>query len=47
MVAPSKVVLEEVKTILVKMAEDITANESTIANYEELCELKTFWGLLA
>ncbi len=45
MVAPSKVVLEQVKTILVKMAQDATTNEFAIANYEELCELKLFWGL--
>jgi hypothetical protein len=31
MVAPSKGVLEEVKTILMKMVEDTTANESAIA----------------
>ncbi len=46
MVAPSKVVLDEVKTILVKMAQDAIANEFAITNYEELCELKLFWGLL-
>jgi hypothetical protein len=45
MVALSKVVLEEVKTILVKMAQDVTTYDSVIANYEELCELKLFWGL--
>lgn len=45
MVAPSKVVLEEVKTILVKTTQDVTTNEFAIANYE-LCGLKLFWGLL-
>ncbi len=45
MVVPSKVVLEEVKTILVKTTQNATANEFAIANYEELCELKLFWGL--
>jgi hypothetical protein len=28
------------------MAQDATTNEFAIANYEELCELKLFWGLL-
>ncbi len=46
MVAPNTVALEKVRIILVKMAQDATTNEFAIANYEELCELKLFWGLL-
>jgi hypothetical protein len=42
----SMVALEKVRIIFVKMAQDATTNEFAIANYEELCELKLFWGLL-
>ncbi len=41
MVVPSKVVLEEFKTLLVKMGKEDVANESTTANYELLCDIET------
>jgi len=44
MVVPSKVVLEEFKTLSVKMAEDVV-NEYAIANYELLCDIETIMGL--
>jgi hypothetical protein len=44
MVVPSKVVLEEFKTLLVKMVEDVV-NEYAIANYELLCDIETVMGL--
>lgn len=45
MVAPSKVILEEFKTLLVKMAQDATINESTTTNCELTCEVETILGL--
>jgi hypothetical protein len=44
MVTPSKVVLEEFKTLLVKMV-DVTTNEFVIINYELLCDIETILGL--
>jgi len=44
-VVPNKVVLEEFKTLLVKMAEDATTNEFVIVNYELLCDIETILGL--
>jgi hypothetical protein len=44
MVVPSKVVLEEFKTLLVKMAEDVV-NQYATANYELLCDIETIMGL--
>jgi hypothetical protein len=43
MVVPSKVVLEEFKTLLVKMAKDVV-NEYVVANYELLCDIETIMG---
>ncbi len=45
MVVPSKVVLEEFKTLLMKMAEDVVVNEYATANYELLCDIETILGL--
>ncbi len=41
MVAPSKVILEEFKTLLVKMAQDAIVNKSTTTNCELTCEVET------
>ncbi len=43
--APSKVILEEFKSLLVKMAQDVTINESTTTNCELTCEVETILGL--
>jgi hypothetical protein len=45
MVAPSKVVLEEFKTLLVRMVEDAIINEFVVANYELLCDIEILMGL--
>jgi hypothetical protein len=45
MVAPSKVILEEFKTLLVKMAQDAIVNEFTTTNCELTCEVETILGL--
>jgi hypothetical protein len=45
MVAPSKVVLEEFKILLVKMAKDAIANEFATINYELLFDIETILGL--
>jgi hypothetical protein len=44
MVVPSKVVLEEFKTLLVKMAKDVVVNENTTINYELLCDIEIVLG---
>jgi hypothetical protein len=44
MVVPSKVVFEEFKTILVKMAKDVV-NEYVATNYEMLCDIEIVLGL--
>jgi hypothetical protein len=45
MIVLSKVVLEEFKTLFVKLAEDTTTNEFVIVNYELLCDIETVMGL--
>jgi hypothetical protein len=44
MVVPSKVVLEEFKTLLVKMVEDVVTNEYVVINYELLCDIEIVLG---
>ncbi len=44
MVAFSKVVLEEFKILLVKMAKNATANEFAVVNYELLCDIEIIMG---
>ncbi len=44
MVAPSRVVLEEFKTLIVKMAQDYVFNEFVAVNYELLCDVETIMG---
>jgi hypothetical protein len=46
MVVPSKVVLEEFKILLVKMAKDAVTNESATANYELLCDIEIVLGFI-
>jgi len=41
MVATSKVVLEKLKIVLMKMAQDLYTNESTTMNFELLCDIVT------
>jgi hypothetical protein len=46
MVVPSKVVLEEFKTLLVKMAKDVVVNEYATINYELLCDIEIVLGFI-
>jgi hypothetical protein len=46
MVVPSKVVFEEFKILLVKMAKDVAINESVIANYELLRDIEIVLGFI-
>ncbi len=41
MVATSKVVLEKLKIVLMKMAQDFYINDSTTMNFELLCDIVT------
>jgi hypothetical protein len=45
MVVPSKVVFEEFKTLLVKMAKNVVVNEYAAINYELLCDIEIVLGL--
>jgi len=45
-VVPSKVVLEEFMTLLVKMAQDSTTNKFLAVNYELLCDVDTIMGFI-
>ncbi len=38
-------ILEDFKTLLMKMAQDVTSNESTTTNCELTCEVETILGL--
>ncbi len=46
MIAPSKVVLEKFKILLVKMAQDVFTIEFEVANYELLCDIDTIIQLI-
>lgn len=45
-VIPSKVVLEEFMTHLVRMAQDFTINKFAVVNYELLCDVDTIMGFI-
>jgi hypothetical protein len=40
MISPNKVVFEEFKILLVKMAQNASIHEAINANYEYLCDLE-------
>lgn len=46
MVALFKVVLEEFKTHIVKMAQNFALNEFVVVNYELLCDVESIMGLI-
>jgi len=46
MVAPFRVVLEEFKTLIVKMAQDSVFNEFVAMNSELLCDVETIMGFI-
>jgi hypothetical protein len=43
MIFPNKVVFEEFKILLIKMAQDASIRETIKANYEYLCDLRLFF----
>jgi hypothetical protein len=45
MVFPSKVILEEFKTLLIKMVQEFDTNDNAKVNYEFLCDADTVLGL--
>ncbi len=45
MIAPTKRVWYEYKSLLVRMAKDVAIVDNAKANYELLCNVETFLGL--
>jgi len=45
MLAPSKQMLGEYKTLVVKMTDFVASNEAANTNYELLCDVETVMGL--
>ncbi len=45
MLAPSKWMFEEYKTLVVKMSDDATSNVATNINYELLCDVEIVMAL--
>jgi hypothetical protein len=45
MLSPSKKILVEYPSLVVKMAHDNVVVQTTKVNYELLCDVKTFLGL--
>jgi hypothetical protein len=45
-VVPSKVVVKELKTLLVKMAKNVIINEFATINYELLCDIENVLGFI-
>jgi hypothetical protein len=46
MISPNKVVFEEFKTLLAKMAQEVSIHETIKANYEYLCDLEIVLQLI-